>query len=304
MKIVRSARTVYRATGAPKNTGRGRVVLLALLALLVLAAAGVVLWSLTHKTSKPATVGQKSSSTAEQAKEKEQEQPKSPQFDKASTQNTLSKWTASHNGTYSVVVADGHGNTLATHQSDKVFFAASLYKLYVAYVGYQKIDDGTYDLGESYLGGWSRGKCLDEMIRSSHSPCAEKLWVELGKENLNTKLKNYGLTDTSMTALTTSARDIAKILARIEQGKNLSKESRKAMLSSMKAQIYRSAMPKGFVPAVVYDKVGFRELVEYHDVGMVELPGGERVIVAMLTQNVGTQNIAGLASALFKVLTK
>src|SRR3989304_1612701 len=166
MKIVRPARTVYRATGAPKNTGRGRVVLLALLTLLVLTTAGVVLWRLTHKTNKSAVIKQTASSTAQQAKKREPEQPKPKQFNEAGIQNTLSKWIASHGGTYSVVVADRYGEALATHQSGKIFFAASLYKLYVAYVGYKKIDDGTYNLDDPYLGGWSRGKCLDEIIRS------------------------------------------------------------------------------------------------------------------------------------------
>lgn len=225
-----------------------------------------------------------------------------PEFDAKAIQSVISDWTTSHKGVYSISVADNKGKVLAKHQPEKTFFAASIYKLYVAYVGYQKIDDGTYAASETYLNGWSRGKCLDEMIRTSNSPCAEKMWAELGKESLNTTLKEYGLTDTSMTGLTTSPRDATRMLARIEQGTGLSAESRKAFLASMKGQIYRDALPKGFAPATVYDKVGFREAVEYHDVAIVELPNKKRVIVSVMTQSAGSANIAGLAKELLAAL--
>lgn len=221
-----------------------------------------------------------------------------PTFNNAKIKKALKTWVASHGGTYSVTITDGSGKAIAQTNENQSYFAASIYKLYVAYIGYQKVDDGTYSSAEPYLYGWMRGECLREMIRQSHSPCAEKMWNELGKENLTNKLKEYGLKDTSMTGLATSSRDVAIILANINNGVDLSKKSQTAFLESMKKQIYRDALPVGFNESVVYDKVGFNEQLEYHDVAIIKLADGRKLIVSVLTTGVGSRNIAGLGSAL------
>ncbi len=213
-------------------------------------------------------------------------------------QTVVADWVGSHTGAYSVVIMDETGDVVAEHNPDESMFAASIYKLYVAYVGYQKIDDGTHDPNEVYWGEWSRRTCLDEMIRSSHSPCAEKLWAELGKNDLTEIMREYGLQNTSMTGLTTTARDAAIILSRLDQNLELSPASKSAMMDSLLGQMYRNALPAGFAHSKVYNKVGFRELVEYHDVAIVEFPSGKRLVISVLTKNVGVKNIAGLAEAI------
>ncbi len=211
-------------------------------------------------------------------------------------QPTIDQWAASHPGTYSITIMDRSGQVKAEINSQEQYFAASIYKLYVAYIGYQRVDDGTYSLSEPYWNGWTRGKCLDEMIRTSHSPCAEKMWVELGKENITAQLKGYGLTNTSMTGLVTSSHDAAVILSRLERGLDLSEASRSKMLDSMLNQIYRDALPAGFASSQVFDKVGFRETVEYHDTAIVRFTNGQSLIVSVLTKSAGSRNIAGLAA--------
>ncbi|MEX1995373.1 MAG: serine hydrolase [Candidatus Saccharimonadales bacterium] len=220
------------------------------------------------------------------------------QFSKAKLEAAVDGWVSVHSGTYGVTLMDKQGRTLATAGAEESFFAASIYKLYVAYIGYQKVDDKTYSLDEPYLGGYSRGKCLDTMIRESHSPCAEKMWAELGREQLTKQLKTYGLKNTDMNNLSTTSYDAAVILARIERGEGLSNVSRKAYLDSLAGQIYRSALPVGFTNAKVYNKVGFNGYVEYHDTAIVRLGDGRSLIVSVLTRNVGTKNIAGLARAI------
>jgi hypothetical protein len=54
----------------------------------------------------------------------------------------------------------------------------------------------------------------------------------------------------------------------------------------------------------VYDKVGFRELDEYHDVGIVKFADGRVLIVSVLTKNAGVRNIAGLGAALLAATKK
>src|SRR3972149_6859816 len=80
-----------------------------------------------------------------------------------------------------------------------------------------------HEANDPYLSGYSRGKCLDAMIRDSYSPCGEKMWSELGKQQLTEKLKTYGLSNTSMTGLYTSAEDAAIILQRLFERRDLTK---------------------------------------------------------------------------------
>jgi len=142
------------------------------------------------------------------------------------------------------------------------------------------------------------------MIRESDSPCAEKLWNGLGKENLTQQLEEYGILNTSMSGISTTAKDVALILGRIESGEGLSEESRNAYLDSMKTQdaLYRRGLPSGFSNSViVYNKVGWNEDKEWHDSAIIELSGGRKIIVSVLTENVGSKKIGDLASELEKV---
>ena len=233
----------------------------------------------------------------------EQSQPAEPEkelFNAMKLQNTLDAWLSEQSGVASVVIADEDGEILARRLADRQYFAASIYKLYVAYEGYRKIDDGTHKLSEPFLAGQTRKECLDKMIRTSDSPCAEKLWVELGKAELDDAMQEYGLKDTSMVAITTSARDAAVILSRIATGEGLSKASQQKFLASMKGQIYRDALPVGFTDSTVYDKVGFNGQKEYHDVAIVKLEHDRQLIVSVLTERVGTSAIADLAARIEK----
>ncbi len=212
-------------------------------------------------------------------------------------QPTINAWAAKQSGMASVVVYDLVNNkTIASLNPNNQYFTASIYKLYVAYIGYQKVADGTYSLSNPYLSGYTRGKCLEVMIRNSYSPCGEKMWAELGKESLTAKLKTYGLTDTSMTALQTSAHDATIILKRLFNGGDLSQKHRKLFLDSLKTQsaLYRRGLPSGFNKSVVYNKVGWNELIEWHDAAVVTLPNGRGYVISVFTKNIGSKNIAEL----------
>lgn len=214
----------------------------------------------------------------------------------------VTQWGDSHSGEWSIVVKDAaDSDDLATLDAHQTYFMASIYKLYVAYIGYQKVDDGTYSLKEPYLNGWNRGKCLDEMIRTSNSPCAEKMMAELGKSAIMATLGTYGLEDTSFASFTTSAADVAKVLSRLAQGSDLSPDSRQRLLASMLGQEYRNALPKGLAPLKVYDKVGFNGYVEYHDVGLVRLPDGHYLVVAVMTRNASVPGIAQLGHTILSL---
>ena len=217
----------------------------------------------------------------------------------------ITAWLTKNRATsYGVVVADTKGKAAVAANADKQFFAASIYKLYVAYIGYQLVDSGQLDAKTNYQGGRTLGQCLDAMIRASDSPCAEKLMTQIGKTEIQTKLALYGLTNTSMARLLTTPADATIVLSKIYQGSGLSAASKQKLLESMANQKYRNALPKGFAGSVVYDKVGFGDQVEYHDAGIVTLPDGKTIIVAVFTTSGSPSKIAKLGQEIARVITK
>lgn len=222
-------------------------------------------------------------------------------------QPAVDAWAGKQGGQATVVVYDlANKKTVASLNPDRQYFAASIYKLYVAYMGYQKVADGTYSLEDAYLSGYNRGKCLDAMIRDSYSPCGEKMWGELGKDKLTNDLKKYGLANTSMTGLYTSAKDAATILQRLFERRDLTDAHTNAFLDSLKTQAatYRRGLPTGFSKSTVYNKVGWNGQVEWHDTAIVTLPSGHSYVVSVLTENVGSAQIAALGQNIESRLTQ
>lgn len=219
-------------------------------------------------------------------------------------QPVVDNWVDSHPGTYSVIITDRTGEILAQSNPNQVFFAASLYKLFVAYEGYRKIDDGTYSSGEVLQGGRTVGQCLDVMIRDSDSPCGEAMMADLGQQYLTEKMEEYGLKNTSLNGIQTTALDSALILQKIYGGVGLTAASREAYLDSMKTQDseFRRGLPSGFVESAVYNKVGWNLDKEWHDSAIVELKDGRVIIVSVLTTSAGYRNIAGFGQALEQAL--
>jgi beta-lactamase class A len=259
----------------------------------VLLGIGYLIWP-DQETDKPAASTTSAANPPQQTKTKE----KPPFID---LQPTVDSWIAKQRGTASAVIYDlANKKTVGALNPEKTYFTASIYKLYVAYIGYQKIADGTYSANEPYVGDYTRAECLDVMIRESYSPCGEKWWNELGKQNLTEQLKAYGLKNTSMTGLATSAKDVAIILQRLAQRQDLTAAHTKAFLDSMLNQPskYRAGLPAGFKDSDVYNKVGWNGLVEWHDTAIVTLPSGRSYVVSVLTQNIGSAQVAALGKAI------
>lgn len=220
-------------------------------------------------------------------------------------QDELDAWLAdaSANVTYSVMVRDPLTDTvLAEHNADETFFSASIYKLYVAYLGLLDIDAGAKDPNEVYNQGRSREQCITEMVRDSDSPCAEQMWNEQGKQASTQKLRqDFGFSGTSMEAVTTTARDAATLLARLQQGRDLSEPSEEQLRTALREQIYREAIPAGVPRATVYNKVGFYE-TGWLDAAIVTLPSGREVVVVIFADNAGSAPIASLTEAIMEPL--
>lgn len=280
-------------------------VILAIILICSLACVGAVSWWVYRNTE----VKQPIIETPEQITnpapvvEKVVEEPAV--FDTEKLQVAIDDWSSGLDSedSASVVLMDEDSNVVASYNPDQEYFTASIYKLFVAYEGYRAVDNGQFELNETYLGGSTRAECLDLMIRESDSPCAEKMWNELGKEEITDKIIDYGIKNTSLVGLSTTALDSALITSRIMRGEGLSEPSKLAFHESMKTQIFRDTLNKGFSTDItVYNKIGFNQQVEYHDVGFIELQDGRRLVVSVLTSGVGTKKIVELATELEQVL--
>ncbi len=219
-------------------------------------------------------------------------------------QDAVDTWSLKQGGSASITVMLPDGSIVASADPDRVYNGASIYKLYVAYFGYIQVDTGVVDPDEQYINGHTRLECLDLMIRESDSPCAEKMWVEIGQTYMNQQLTLLGIQNTDMENINTSSIDTAKIFAQVIRGDGLSVESQTAYLESARTQVFRDALNSGFSDRVTtYNKVGFREQNEYHDVAVVESTAGDRIIVSVFTDGAYTSSdIASLARTIESIL--
>jgi beta-lactamase class A len=285
----------WRKKANPEQPKRGQIALAIALFVVILIVGFAIRILLYNDDNKVEVTTTPIASTDDSSIVEDERIKEEPGFDAVALQKAVELWLEDATGNAGVYITEVDGAVLAATEPDQVFFAASIYKLYVAYEGYQRIDEGIFDPSEVYVSGFTRAECLDKMIRESDSPCAEKLWIELGKEAVTKQLISYGLKNTSMTALTTTAADAGIILSRIATGERLSQESQQALLQSMENQVYRDTLNKSFDQSVtVYNKIGFRELDEYHDVAIVQFEDGRQLIISVLTNGVGTGSIVRL----------
>jgi beta-lactamase class A len=195
---------------------------------------------------------------------------------------------------------------IASNQTDKQYFAASLYKLFVAYVALQDFQSGTQNPDEVLAGGLTRKECVDKMIRESHSPCGEAMMADIGQENLRARVSDMGIKNTIFAGITTTAQDSALILQYILEMRDLNAENTVYLKDAMRVQDqrFRNGLAKGAPEATWETKVGWNEQYNYHDVGIMTLSSGRAYVVAILSQNNGqSAPIADFAATIYAALT-
>ena len=83
---------------------------------------------------------------------------------------------------------------------------------------------------------------------------------------------------------TTTARDLGVLMAAIAQNRAASVEACREMMEILGRQKFREGIPAGLPPEVkVYHKTGWIGKVVYHDAAIVELSGGRRYVLVVLT---------------------
>ena len=227
-------------------------------------------------------------------------------------QPVVDDWLATIQGTAGVVIYDiDNGQTVAEYNSAQLFGTASLYKLFVAYEGYRQAEKGLVNLNDqNYVGTYTRGECLDLMLRESYSPCAEKMWEEIGRDELERIIaEDFKLKNT--TGLASTPTDIAIMMNLYYKHPGLSAKTWEVIKDTMLNQPateydWRQGLPSGFSNSVnVYNKVGFEYSGTdniwnlYHDAAIVEFPDlGRHYIMVVMTSHVTPAQIAQLAAAI------
>jgi hypothetical protein len=232
---------------------------------------------------------------------------KEPEYAEIDLQPTVSSWLAGQSADYSIVVYDTQSkNIIASNNPDEVLFAASLYKIFVAYSALEDFQTGKQNPDEILVNGNSRKTCVDLMIRESNSPCGEAMMASIGPNELKARMEQKGIKDTYFTGIRTTATDTAEILKLILAGDDLNETSTAFLRDAMRFQdaMYKKGL-QGGAPEGIWDtKVGWNEDQNYHDIGILTMPDGRVFVVSILSQGQGSSApIANFSSTIYNVLS-
>ncbi len=232
--------------------------------------------------------------------------------EKVDFQPVVDEWVKSVGGNKSVLIYDlERDETAASYNTEEDYGTASLYKLFVVYEGYRRLESGEWQ-AENLAGstGYTILQCLDLAIRESYSPCAETLWSYIGHEKLDEIIKNdFNITNSDISHLTSNAEDITKMMKLFYEHPDIANETFVAQIKdsmlNQPATTYdwRQGLPSGFTKANIYNKVGWEYNPDgkywniYHDAAIVEFPEEDRhFVVVVMTNKVPYQQIRQLGT--------
>ena len=219
------------------------------------------------------------------------------------------------NGRLSVVVYDlTNREYLLSHNKEDLYPTASLYKLYLAYMAYEDVDNGRLALEQpftnhpAYRHELNLGTCLHLMVAVSDSPCGETLLAHYGYPAIQARLQELGLPHVNAAAFRASAEDMTRLLELI-YGDNLSADSRGKLLGSMSNQAYDVILQPAFRDyGQVYDKTGAwlnatGKDYNWIDVGIIELADRDQTLaISILHEHVPTDDLLTLAKELAGII--
>ena len=231
-------------------------------------------------------------------------------------QPAVDVFLSSSGGTKSLLIFDVERDELVTSlNSQETYNTASLYKLFVVYEGYKKIESGSWNASDP-LGttGYSVLECLDLAIRESHSPCAEALWDKIGRAELEKTIEsNYHAPNTDISHLLSTPEDILAVMKLfyyhpdIVSSELVTKLKDSFLNQPATSYDWRQGLPSGFSKANVFNKVGWEYNEEnktwnvYHDAAIIEFPEDNRhFIVVVMTRNVPFSKITELGTGIEK----
>lgn len=228
-------------------------------------------------------------------------------------QPVIDEWIKNTNGDKSILIYDLDRDEVAGgYNANKKYDTASLYKLFVVYEGYRRLETGEWQASDK-VGGTKHTilECLDLAIRESNSECAENLWAMIGYDELEEIVEeDFDIHETIVEGLLSNVKDITKMMKLFYEHPDIKDETlvtrmKDSFLNQPKTEYnWRQALPSGFSDAVnVYNKVGWDFNKEgnywniYNDAAIVEFPEKDRhFIVVVMTNEAPYQQIRKLGT--------
>ena len=220
---------------------------------------------------------------------------------------------------YGIVVKripDGRGVEI---NPDRVFYAASLFKLWVMYEVFKQreldllsFDEKVtllpfhldYQLGDLAWPVWTEvpvGNLVEAMISVSDNVAAIMLHDKVGGWNINQDLEAIGMENSALVRgdLPTTAQDTALLLEMLAMGRAVNQRASQDMVDLMTRQRVRNRLPALLPPGTqVANKTGNWPSAT-HDVGIVYAPSAPYVIVVMSDKAWEVQQIAELSRLVY-----
>lgn len=235
-------------------------------------------------------------------------------LNKIDFQPIVDEWVSSTEGDKGIYIYDlDLGEEVGRYNSNKEFQTASIYKLFVVYEGYKRLESGEWEPDDmAGATGHTISKCLDLAIRESNSECAETIWEKIGIERMQDIINNiFHLKNTELEDLTSTPKDVAEMIKIFYHHEDINSAEYLAQLKdsflNQPATIHdwRQGLPSGFETAKVYNKVGWDyddrmgRWNIYNDAAIVEFPEQNRhYVVVVMTNNVQHQQIRKLGQML------
>lgn len=220
---------------------------------------------------------------------------------------------------YAVVVQDLSTGRGAAINAERVFYAASVFKLTVMYEVFNQVSQGLLRLDDEVvitpyyeafgLGPRSTALCdtltiaeaLHAMMSVSDNAVAVLLQDLVGSNAINASMEALGLTETRLLPedLPLTASDVALLLDGIAHGDAISKEASTEMLRLLASEEIDNGMKAG-VPAgtLVAHKTGNWSNAT-HDVGIVYAPNATYLLVVLSETNHESRVILSLSKAVY-----
>lgn len=224
-------------------------------------------------------------------------------------------------GAFGVMVVNLSDGRYAALNPDRSFYAASLFKLTVMYEVFRQREMGTLSFDETILyspfyqkydlaaapmrvcSDVSVARAVEQMITVSENVSAVLLQDRVGAAAIDQDMAALGLGATTLGTgdVSTTPRDMARLLEIIARDRAVSPQASREMLGLLLRQTVRNRIPAGLPGGVsVANKTGDWENAT-HDVAIVLAPFGTYVIAVLSEQGSATP-IAELSAAVYRYL--
>jgi hypothetical protein len=181
---------------------------------------------------------------------------------------------------WSVFVYDLNTERTAEIGSHESYSAASLYKLFLLEALEAKLPHDQWQW--TWVGGQSISSCVEEMLKTTDSPCAQELGDFIGWDKIESTNKASGFKKTKLAGngRETTVSDVGELLAKLKKGQMLSDYARRSVFDALYQQTPNKGIAKGCKNCRTANKQGELSNIA-HDAGIVTHGKHSYVLVVM-----------------------